>query len=204
MTGADLVAFSFGGSKLLTAGRGGAVTSNSAMAMQRIKIFNERGNDAFPLSQLQAAALLPQFEELDLLEQERAASLRRFADGVSAAVHLRYCGPREPDWHGSVYKIPFRVSADVVAHGQFDKDFVIQALVAEGIAAVSGFAGFVKRSARRCRRISDLAQAQAAVDETILVHHAFLTASPIAAVERVAAGIRKVDGFLQRKLGTLS
>src|SRR5262249_4920495 len=56
----DCGVFSFGGSKLLTAGRGGAVVTNRDEVVQRIKIYCERGNDAFPMSELQAAVLEPQ------------------------------------------------------------------------------------------------------------------------------------------------
>ena len=53
----DVAAISFGGSKLLSAGRGGAILTNDEAILQRARIFAERGNDAFPLSQLQAAVL---------------------------------------------------------------------------------------------------------------------------------------------------
>ena len=50
----DSAALSFGGSKLLSAGRGGALLTNDNAIYQRAKIFGSRGNEAFPLSQLQA------------------------------------------------------------------------------------------------------------------------------------------------------
>ena len=55
---------SFGGSKLLTAGRGGAVLTQDPTLHQRMRVFSERGNSAFPLSELQAAVLLPQLKQL--------------------------------------------------------------------------------------------------------------------------------------------
>jgi len=48
---------SFGGSKLLTAGRGGAVLTADESIHQRMTVFANRGNDAFALSELQAAVL---------------------------------------------------------------------------------------------------------------------------------------------------
>src|SRR5205823_2149954 len=60
----DCGVFSFGGSKLLTAGRGGAIVTNRDDVLQRIKIACERGNNAFPLSELQAAVLIPQIPRL--------------------------------------------------------------------------------------------------------------------------------------------
>jgi len=63
MTG-DVGVLSFGGSKLLTAGRGGAILTNRADIAHRIRLYTQRGNDAYPLSELQAAILLPQVQQL--------------------------------------------------------------------------------------------------------------------------------------------
>ena len=45
---------SFGGSKLLTSGRGGAVLTSDAQMAQRIRLYTQRGNEAYPLSEMQA------------------------------------------------------------------------------------------------------------------------------------------------------
>ena len=60
----DLGVFSFGGSKLIAAGRGGAVVTNDDHCAQRMTVFCERGNDSFALSELQAAVILPQLTHL--------------------------------------------------------------------------------------------------------------------------------------------
>ena len=80
--------FSFGGSKLLSAGRGGAVTTSDKDIYQRAKIFCNRGNDAFPLSQLQAAALLPQFSKLADRNQQRNESARIVIEETREMPHL--------------------------------------------------------------------------------------------------------------------
>src|SRR5436853_127214 len=51
----DVGILSFGGSKLVTAGRGGAVLTSQPDIAQRIRLYTQRGNDAYPLSELQAA-----------------------------------------------------------------------------------------------------------------------------------------------------
>ena len=71
----DVSILSFGGSKLLTAGRGGAVLTNDAQILQRIKIFADRGNQAFPLSELQAAVLRPQLRKLDERNRIRSENI---------------------------------------------------------------------------------------------------------------------------------
>ena len=67
---------SFGGSKLLAAGRGGAMMTRDAEVHQRAKIFCQRGNHAFPLSELQAAVLVPQLESLDERNHARRSAVR--------------------------------------------------------------------------------------------------------------------------------
>ena len=67
----DIGLLSFGGSKLLTAGRGGAVLTNDPAIAQRIRLWTQRGNDAYPLSEMQAAVLLPQLKQLDVRNQSR-------------------------------------------------------------------------------------------------------------------------------------
>jgi dTDP-4-amino-4,6-dideoxygalactose transaminase len=67
---------SFGGSKLLSAGRGGAVLTNQPEIAQRIKLHTQRGNEAYPLSELQAAALVPQVETLDEYNRRRLLAVQ--------------------------------------------------------------------------------------------------------------------------------
>ena len=76
-TWGDVGVLSFGGSKLLSAGRGGALLTDRSDVVQRIKIYSERGNQAYPLSELQAAVLLPQLESL--AERNHAAAAERDA-----------------------------------------------------------------------------------------------------------------------------
>jgi perosamine synthetase len=79
----DVGILSFGGSKLLTAGRGGAVLSNNATIAQRARLWTQRGNDASPLSEMQSAVLLPQLRTLDsmnALRHRRVKQLRRLLD----------------------------------------------------------------------------------------------------------------------------
>ncbi|MCH8924378.1 MAG: aminotransferase class V-fold PLP-dependent enzyme, partial [Planctomycetes bacterium] len=76
----DVGVLSFGGSKLLTAGRGGAILTSREEVHQRAKVFCERGNQAFPMSELQAAVLLPQLDKLDARNKARWESVRRLLD----------------------------------------------------------------------------------------------------------------------------
>jgi perosamine synthetase len=88
---------SFGGSKLLTAGRGGAVLTRDPVLLQRIRLYQQRGNEAYPLSEMQAAVLLPQLQQLDARNHLRSQRARRLVQQLNGdctlkpVVHLSSC-----------------------------------------------------------------------------------------------------------------
>ena len=64
-TWGDVGTLSFGGSKLLSAGRGGALLFHDALSYQRAKTYLHRGLQQWaPLSELQSAVLRPQLRKL--------------------------------------------------------------------------------------------------------------------------------------------
>jgi dTDP-4-amino-4,6-dideoxygalactose transaminase len=71
----DVSVLSFGGSKLLTAGRGGALLTHEPELLQRVRLYSHRGNEAYPLSEMQAAILLPQVDSLFVRNRKRAANV---------------------------------------------------------------------------------------------------------------------------------
>src|SRR5262249_16778136 len=79
----------FGGSKLLTAGRGGALLTRHADVHQRVRLALNRGNTTCPLSELQAAVLLPQVDKLDARNVRRAAAVRLLTAGLADVPGLR-------------------------------------------------------------------------------------------------------------------
>jgi dTDP-4-amino-4,6-dideoxygalactose transaminase len=79
-----LSAWSFGGSKPLTAGCGGAITTNDDRIAQRLAAYADRPSDAYPLSPLQAAALLPQWASLADLARSQNQKLTRLVNLLSA------------------------------------------------------------------------------------------------------------------------
>ena len=85
----DVGVLSFGGSKLLTAGRGGAVLTSSAHIAQRIRLYTQRGNDSYPLSEMQAAVLLPQLAQLDARNAIRRERLQQIVDALEISPILR-------------------------------------------------------------------------------------------------------------------
>lgn len=186
----DVGVLSFGGSKLLSAGRGGAVLTNDADIFQRAKIFANRGNDAFPLSQLQAAALLPQLDELQSHTQRRHENVNRLVElteNLKRLMSLQQSVEREilPAY----YKVPWLLANPT--QGGWTRDEFIQAIQAEGIAIDSAFRGFTRRSPRRCRKNGSLVNSQIAAQQTVLLHHPVLLESA-ETIKKVALAIERV------------
>lgn len=160
---------SFGGSKLLTAGRGGMVLTNHEEVKQRIVVASERGNNAFPISELQAAVLMPQFQtlrernELRLQHAEKMVALLRETD--LAPVRLS----NDLQNRSAMFRLAWRLPPH-----SGNREEVARAARAEGIPLDPGFRGFAKRRTSRCRRASDLRNAENASSHTLLLHHAVL------------------------------
>ena len=115
----DVGVLSFGGSKLLTSGRGGAVVTSDAQMAQRIRLYTQRGNDAYPLSEMQAAVLLPQLQQLDVRNADAAGTLWELGDsagrssGIRTAMNLRMQRDgwsNQPAFYKSAFLFPERFS----------------------------------------------------------------------------------------------
>lgn len=166
----DVSVLSFGGSKLLSAGRGGAILCNDSAIIQRAKIFSDRGNEAFPLSQLQAAALLPQLDALSEVADKRHQGILTLYQllAESPASHLLGSPsngqPFGPSDRIAAYKFPLLVPNSL-------RRAFIECLNEEGIAAGEGFRGFTNRTERRCRKPMELTHSRIAAEQSVLIHH---------------------------------
>jgi perosamine synthetase len=169
----DIGILSFGGSKLLTAGRGGALLTRHASVAQRARLWLQRGNHLCPLSELQAAVLLPQ---LDRLAERNARRLRavqllteqlRDVPGLSP-FRNRILEDSEPAY----YKLGFQLDTERFG---LERQRFVAALRAEGIAVDEGFRALhVGRSPSRWRSPGPLPQAERAHEGTLVLHHPIL------------------------------
>jgi dTDP-4-amino-4,6-dideoxygalactose transaminase len=187
-TWGDVGVLSFGGSKLLTAGRGGAILTPHADVHQRARLALHRGNVVCPLSELQAAALLPQLDRLDERNARRRAAVARLTESLRDVPGLT---PFRNVVEGEAcyYKVGFRY--DGTAFGLSRARFVA-AMRAEGIAFDEGFRALhVGRSPSRFRRAGDLGEADQAHVRTVVLHHPVLL-RPDEEVEQVARAVKKV------------
>lgn len=187
----DVSVFSFGGSKLLTSGRGGAVLSSHEDAQQRMRIANDRGNLAYPLSELQAAVLIPQLKNLAQQNATRLTHVRRFLEQSAAFAGLQTLPlSRDERFAPAFYKLPFRLTGGKDAPPQ-PRELWITRLQAAGLAIDGGFRGFAKRSSARCRQVGELIHARRAAEHTLLLHHPVLL-EPLATIDEVAEVITDV------------
>lgn len=169
---ADASCLSFGGSKILTAGRGGAVLSDDPGLMARINQYAERGNDSYPLSLMQATALLPQVEFLDEANRYRSQQVKLLANLAQDFEFLT-----DPTCEST--RIGTRVhykKAWQVISSEF-RDRLLVAAREQNLPLGEGFRGFVRRSSRRCTAWGDLEYSRQAAERTIVLDHRFLTAT---------------------------
>ena len=197
----DCGVLSFGGSKLLTAGRGGAVLTSRDDVLQRIKIFSQRGNEAFPMSELQAAVLVPQVPKLAAQNVRRLASARRLVNLTQGVTGLVSCCLPDDASQPAFYKLPWLVrgnndSCDSPDFQQRRRQF-IAAVQAAGLALDEGFRGFARRTSTRCRVVGNLPNAKLAAAGTVLLHHPILLGTD-EAIERAAQAFIRAARTLAR------
>jgi dTDP-4-amino-4,6-dideoxygalactose transaminase len=185
---------SFGGSKLLTAGRGGALLTRRADVYQRVKIFSRRGNEAFALSELQAAVLIPQLARLDQRNAQRRAAAERLAARLRQLDSLTPLANRAENSQPAYYKLGMKYNAQAV--GGATRESFVAAAQAEGLALGAGFPGFVLRSHRRCRHVGPLENSRQASSSMLVLHHPVLLEPP-EVIDRVADCLAKVEKALR-------
>ena len=155
---------------------------------QRIRLYVRRGNDAYPLSELQAAAVIPQWKMLEACNRQRADAVAwllqappRDETGQNATTPTAGRGlpglfpvaPRRPDCRPVYYKWGLRF--DSLAFDGLTRDQFAQAARAEGLAFDPGLRALHKtHSSRRFRAGSSLDEAARADSAMLTLHHPIL------------------------------
>jgi dTDP-4-amino-4,6-dideoxygalactose transaminase len=192
----DAGVLSFGGSKLLCAGRGGAVLTRRADLHQRARLWLRRGVQPWAaLSELQAIVLGPQFDRLAERHARRAAAVRQLVADLAAIPGLEPFA-NTADGSPAYYKVGFRY--DAAAFG-LPRERFTAAVRAEGVALDEGFrAAHVGRARHRFRRGGDLAEAERAGAGCVVLHHPVLlgSAEDLAAVGRAVGKVYRRRGAL--------
>ena len=187
MTG-DVGVLSFGGSKLLTAGRGGAVLTSRADIAQRIRLYTQRGNDAYPLSELQSAVLIPQLARLDERNATRLKNAKRLAAEFNKrGLPLTPISPLDDADQTAFYKCGFQYTGESLSRNR-----LCSALRVDGVALDPGFRALHRtHSRRRFRSAGELPQADRADEACVMLHHPVLLEDE-RTIERVVTAIERI------------
>jgi dTDP-4-amino-4,6-dideoxygalactose transaminase len=182
----DVGVLSFGGSKLLGAGRGGALLTPHAQVAQRARnLLLRAGNIVCPLSELQAALLVPQWKKLDERNAARWANVQALCEALADIPGVRPFVQANENRLPAFYKLGLQF--DKSAFG-LSRDRLIMALRAEGFALDEGFtASHVTRSPKRFRQGSTLSEADRASSGCVMLHHPILLETPQAMRELATA-----------------
>jgi dTDP-4-amino-4,6-dideoxygalactose transaminase len=187
-----LSTYSFGGSKLVSAGRGGAVLTTDSLYAQRMRVYCERGNDAFAMSEIQSALVLPQCERL---ADDHELRLQSASQLYSALAKYRWlqCTPWPNDHSPAFYKFGMRVFDDQL-DGKL-RDRLVMRLDELGIEVGAGFMGFANRSAKRYRSNHSLEVSKRLASNTLLIHHSHLLDPAMGAtsIEQVAKAFEQLE-----------
>lgn len=151
----DATIVSFGGSKVISAGRGGAWCTNDDSLAQHVRLAAGVGSGAYELSELQAAIVLAQLPWLPrITEQCREYFVRQLQTTDKANVIA--------PWADQIDSTAFYQAGWLLS----DVESV------RGSSTIGkGFDGFHRRSSRRCRRVGNLENAVDVTSRTITQHH---------------------------------
>jgi dTDP-4-amino-4,6-dideoxygalactose transaminase len=186
---------SFGGSKLLSAGRGAALLTNDADLAHRARNHLLRaGNIVCPLSELQAALLLPQCRKLDERNAVRWRNVQmlcdQLADVPGVCLFVKADEPALP----AFFKLGFQLDASAFG---LARALVVKALRAEGFAIDEGYAAaHAARSPKRYRQGSDLCESARAHAACVNLHHPLLLESA-AAVGKLVEAWRRIHAHAE-------
>jgi dTDP-4-amino-4,6-dideoxygalactose transaminase len=173
---------SFGGSKLMTSGRGGAMMTDKPEIAQRIRLFTQRGNEAYPLSEMQAAVLRPQLDRLDernavrwTIVKKLSEDLKQLTSGQGEPI-LRplvdACSDSATDCP-AFFKVGLQYGVDACT--ELSRDNFSVAMRAEGFAIDLGFRSLHRtHSKRRFQSVGNLFNATVCDEHVLVLHHPVL------------------------------
>ncbi len=171
---------SFGGSKPLTGGNGGAVLTDGVRFHSRLKMLYDRPSDTHPLSALQAAAILPQLEHLARLNSLRNATVSALCQVAATRFPTwKLIHHQEPTTQSCHYKLAILISAADT------RSRVVDAAKAFGIPLGEGFRSLHRMSNNRCRKSTLLEHSIALGERLCVLDHRALMIDPSRHVELV-------------------
>jgi dTDP-4-amino-4,6-dideoxygalactose transaminase len=170
----DFGTLSFGGSKPLSSGCGGAVLTRDRRLAARLGPLLDRPSDVMPLSPLQAATLGPQLNQLDALNQRRRATVTHIESQI--VPHLRrwrWLSGCDRSVEAAHYKVAWAVPD--ARH----RNAILSAAVPLGLPIGEGFRSQARVSERRCRKPVPLCEAQQMDQCVFVLDHTALLLEPL-------------------------
>ncbi len=176
---------SFGGGKLISAGRGGALLTADRRLAQKAKLAAGAGSGPYAMSEVQAAMVKSQvgwlpdlndccrtfFGQVDYFLREGLGE-HVISIVMPAREHLSHTSFYQAGWLiGRLASQAEAASANPPRDQSSDLARLVGALKAAQIPAGSGFEGFHRRSSRRCRTPFSLDQVRRVVERTLVIHH---------------------------------
>ncbi|MEC8556265.1 MAG: DegT/DnrJ/EryC1/StrS family aminotransferase [Planctomycetota bacterium] len=176
----DALVVSFGGGKVLSAGRGGALLTRSDALAQKAKLAAGAGSGPYAMSELQAATVLAQLPFLKRIDATARQFFTEVQDDVRSFSHF---SPSQPliespvdlsarESQTSIYQMGWIRQSKESASDEVEPlpipGFKVEL---DGFSGGSGFSGFHRRSKRRCLTPIPLQQVPLLARDTIVVHH---------------------------------
>jgi perosamine synthetase len=163
----DALFISFGGGKTLSAGRGGAWLTNQAALAQQARIAEGPGSGCYSLSQLQAAVVLAQLPFLESITVRCRAYFAAVAEELQRASN-HWSVPWWPERSSTAFYQAGWVRGAAVPGSAESEPAVDERGMADALG--TGFPGFHRRSARRCRLVGPLLHTAEVASQTLTVH----------------------------------
>lgn len=194
----DACILSFGGGKLVSCGRGGAVLCRDEKLAQKMKIAAGAGSGPNTMSELQCAVVCSQLHHLSELSQLVRAYFWRWAETIRAdQVGYRDIGiPWLSHPAAGVYQAGILTpQAEAESTNSDALERLSSALQEKGIRAGQGFSGFHRRSKRRCRVSGNLVNCPQVVAGTFVFHHSVAMQERISANELARIVLNALGAF---------
>ncbi len=172
-----MATLSFGGSKVISAGRGGALVTHDQRLFQRAKIASGAGSGAYALSELSAAIVAEQLKYLSRINSQCCNYFSDVEQLIPKSLSRTFLGtvhsnePAIADQDGEDSFANAYYQAGWILENPSQASAVAKLLCENGISAGSGFPGFHRRSDRRCRTVGTLNNTAGIVDRLLVIHH---------------------------------
>ncbi len=164
---------SFGGSKQISAGSGGALLVNSDRLAARIGPLLDRPGETFPLSPLQAAAIGPQLDRLAEMNQLRNQTARFIEQELNRQLpRWKWQSGSNDQVNPAFYKVAW------TAESAEDRNRIITAADQQGVPIGDGFRSMSRCSAQRCRKPISTPRADELGEKLFLLDHRALLIEP--------------------------